>query len=222
MSRIMLKKTEIFAQTIYEVDYPDFEKVQEPLIKYISGNFNSEFENEYYGHDQPIRSGALIKLYDSNTWYHEGRTIEDANLKSLFDWITEHSIEYWKTLNLSEHLTPYILQAWVTAVKRGGFVASHNHNPVPISGVFYLKADPTQGNLFLENPLDLLLGKNALNSSTKTPTRLNYEVEAMSGKLVLFPGWMKHFTRPNQTDNIRMSMAVNIGCHGQVHYTEYI
>jgi uncharacterized protein (TIGR02466 family) len=218
----MLKKTDIFAHTIHEIEFPEFENIQQPLIDHISSNFNSEFNNEYYGHDQPIRSGAVIKLYDSHTWYHEGRTIENPNLKSLLDWITEQGKLYWKTLGLSSNLTPYVLQAWATAVKRGGFVASHNHNPVPISGVFYLKCNPNQGNLFLENPLDLLIGKSALQASDKTPTRLNYEVQAISGKLVLFPGWMKHFTRPNDTDELRMSMAVNIGCHGQVHFTEFI
>lgn len=218
----MLKKTDIFAHTIHEINFPGFSDVQEPLISYISNNFNSEFANEYYGHDQPIRSGAVIKIYDSHSYYHEGKTIEDANLKSLFDWITEQGKIYWHTLGLSDSLTPFVLQAWATAVKRGGFVASHNHNPVPISGVFYLKCDPSQGNLFLENPLDLLIGKSALQASDKTPIRLNYEVEAKSGKLVLFPGWMKHFTRPNNTDEVRMSMAVNIGCHGQVHFTEFI
>ncbi len=222
MLHIMLKKTDIFAHTIHEITFPEFDKIQQPLIDYIRENFNTDFDNEYYGHDQPIRSGAVIKIYDSNTWFHEGRNIEDPNLKKLFDWITEQAVDYWNTLNFSEHLTPYILQAWATAVKRGGFVASHNHNPVPISGVFYLKCDPSQGNLFLENPLDILIGKSALKANDKTPTRLNFEIQAVSGKLVLFPGWMKHFTRPNMTDEIRMSMAVNIGCHGQVHYTEFI
>lgn len=218
----MLKKTDIFAHTIHEVEFPDYQSIQAPLIDFISSSFNSDFDNEYHGHDQPIKMGAVAKIYDSHTYYHEGKKIENPYLKKLFDWITEHGIEYWNTLNYSDHLTPFILQAWATAVKRGGFVASHNHNPVPISGVFYLKFDQGQGNLFLENPLDILIGKSALKASDKTPTRLNYEVQCASGKLVLFPGWMKHFTRPNDTDEVRMSMAVNIGCHGQVHYTEFI
>jgi len=221
----MQKTTDIFAHTIYEVDFPDFDKIQQPLIDYIDQNFNSEYINEYDQHDHPIRMGALARIYDSNTYFREGRSIEDPNLKTLFDWITEHGLKYWKILNLSEELNPFIMQLWATAVKRGGFVASHNHNPVPVSGVFYLKARPDQGNLFLENPLDLVLGRSPLNTigyaSQRTPTRFNYEVQSTSGKLILFPGWMKHFTRPNQTDELRMSMAVNFGCQGKVYFTEF-
>jgi hypothetical protein len=68
----------------------------------------------------------------------------------------------------------------------------------------------------------LVLGRSALDVTTKTPTRFNYEIESITGKLVLFPGWMKHFTRPNNTDETRISMAVNFGCQGQVGFTEFI
>lgn len=218
----MPKTTNIFAHAIYEVEFPNFEKIQDSLINYINNNFNSEFINEYNEHDHPIRAGALTRIYDATNNYRLGKTIEDENLKSIVDFITEHGQEYWKILNLSSELTPYVLQLWATAVKRGGFVASHNHNPVPVSGVFYLKAEPRLGNLFLENPLDLVLGRSALNVSQRTPTRFNYEVESVSGKLILFPGWMKHFTKPNPTDELRMSMAVNFGCHGKISFTEFV
>ena len=126
----MIKTTDIFAQTIYEVDYPDFDRIQSTLIDYISTNFNSEFVNEYHHHDHPIRMGALSIIYDSHKFLKEGKELEDENLKSIFNWMTEHGKKYWEILNLSEHLSPHILQLWATAVRRGGFVASHNHNPV--------------------------------------------------------------------------------------------
>ena len=212
---------DIFPIKIYEAQYPNFENIKQQLIDNITSNFNSEFVNEYSGHDHPLRAGAVTKIYDKFTYTEEGKTIDDPNLKLVFDWITEQGKEYWKILNLSQHLNPYILQLWATAVKQGGFIASHNHNPIPVAGVFYLKAEPRLGNLFLENPLDLVLGKSPNHSDQHTPTRFNYEVEAISGKLVLFPGWMKHFTRPNPTDDLRMSMAVNFGCQGQVWFTEF-
>jgi uncharacterized protein (TIGR02466 family) len=163
----------------------------------------------------------LIRIYDRFTYENQKKTIDDPNLKSLFNWITEQGKEYWKILSLSNQLDPYILQLLVTKVQRGGFVSTHNHNPVPISGVFYLNAEPRLGNLYLENPLDLVLGKNINNKDTTTPSKFNYEIQAISGKLVLFPGWMKHFTDPNPTDEMRMSMAVNFGCQGQVYFTEF-
>jgi uncharacterized protein (TIGR02466 family) len=217
----MAKTTNLFAHTVYEVEYPDYQQIQQPLIDHITTNFNSEFINSYSSHDHPIRNGALTRIYDRYLYEKENKQIENPILQTLFDWITFHGKEYWRVLNLSQHLDPYILQLWATAVKQGGFVASHNHNPVPVSGVFYLKADPSLGNLYLENPLDLVIGKSPYQVDERTPTRFNHQIEAVSGKLVLFPGWMKHFTAPNPTDEVRISMAVNFGCQGQVYFTEF-
>lgn len=213
--------TDLFSIPIYQIDYPDFDKIQKPLIEYIGKNFNEEYLNEYHGHDHPIRSGALIHLYERWKFQLDGREIEDPNLKSLFEFITQQGKKYWNHLGLSDMLDPYILSAWVTAIRQGGFVTSHNHNPVPIAGVFYIDCSPEMGNLFLENPLDLLLGRSSFNRNETTPIRLNQEIESHSGKLILFPGWLKHFTKPNPTDHLRMSMAINFGCQGEVFYTEY-
>jgi uncharacterized protein (TIGR02466 family) len=213
--------TPLFAHPVYEVDFPNYDKISQPLVDFITTNFNSNFMNEYHGHDHPIRNGAVTKIYEKFSYQKQGKTIENQYLQAVFEFITEHGKSYWQELGLSNMLNPYILQLWATATQRGGFVASHNHNPVPLSGVFYLKATPEQGNLFLENPLDLVIGKSPRQVDTLTPTRLHHELEARSGKLVLFPGWMKHFTRPNPTDDLRMSMAVNFGCEGQVYFTEF-
>jgi len=215
----MPKITPLFAHPVYEVDFPNYLEIQESLVNYIRSTFNSEVID--HRHDHPLTAGVVTKIYDKWAYHKEGKTINDTNLQLLFDWITVHGKEYWKILNLSENLNPYILQLIGTETSKGGFLASHNHNPVPIAGAFYLQASPNSGNLFLENPLDLVLGKSPRHGNKLAPTRLNYEIEAVSGKLVLFPGWMKHFTRPNPTDDVRMSMAVNFGCEGQVYVTEF-
>jgi uncharacterized protein (TIGR02466 family) len=213
-----MKTTDIFAQTIYEVEFPNFENIQQQIISNLTNNFNKQFVNEYEGHDHPTRGGAITMIYDKFT----KTEINDPLVQQVHDFINEHGKEYWKILNLSRYLNPYVLQLWVNGVAKGGFTASHNHNPVPVAGVFYINSRPELGNLFLENPLDLVLGKSSYHSDTRTPTRFNHEVQATSGKLVLFPGWMKHFTKPNPTDEIRISMAVNFGCAGQVQFSEFI
>jgi len=217
----MPKITQLFALPIYEVEMDGYSDIQQSLIDHIASNFNSEFINEYNAQNHPLKAGSVTKIYDKFTYRKENKTIVDPNLKLVFDFITQHGKEYWKELGLSNMLDPYILQLIGTETARGGFISSHNHNPVAIAGVFYLKAAPNLGNLFLENPLDLVLGKSPRQGQNMLPTKFNHEIKAISGKLVLFPGWMKHFTQPNPTDDVRMSMAVNFGCDGQVYVTEF-
>jgi uncharacterized protein (TIGR02466 family) len=212
-----MKQTDIFAHPFCEIEFPNYEKIQAECVAYVTAQFDNEFANEYQGHDHPIKNGSIKCIYDKFS-----KPLESPAFIELHDWIQEQGKKYWEVLNLTKFLDPYVMQYWVNAVPRGGFVASHNHNPVPISGVFYINAEPRMGNLYLENPMELVLGKSAYHTDTRTPTRFTYEVESKSGKLVFFPGWMKHHTKPNPTDDIRMSMAVNYGCVGQVNYTEFI
>jgi len=212
-----MKTTDIFAHSICEIEFPNYERIHEELVNHIKTHFDEGFSNEYAGHDHPIKNGAIKNIYDKFS-----KPIENPALLELNNWMEEQGRKYWEVLNLSKFLEPYVMQLWVNAVPRGGFVASHNHNPVPISGVFYINAEPRMGNLYLENPMELVLGKSSYHTDTRTPTRFTYEIESKSGKLVFFPGWLKHHTKPNPTDEIRMSMAVNYGCSGQVNYTEFI
>jgi uncharacterized protein (TIGR02466 family) len=212
------KVLELFAHKIYEVEFPDFSKIQHQLISEVSTHFDENFTSKYNGHDHPIRNGHLKDIYNSKV----STVIEQPKLKSVLDFINEHGKKYWdEVLEYHNDLNPYILNAWVTAVKQGGFVASHNHNPIPVAGVFYIKAEHGQGNLYLENPNDLFIGRAPYKANSGyVPQRFNYEINSVSGKLVLFPGWMKHFTKENTTNDTRISMAVNFGCQGQVWFTD--
>ena len=36
------------------------------------------------------------------------------------------------------------------------------------------------------------------------------EVACKTGDVIIFPGWLKHFTTPNKTDKERIVMTINI------------
>lgn len=212
------KVLELFAHKIYEVEFPEFNKSQNQLIEEVSTYFDDNFTSDYNNYNHPFGNVNLKNIYDSRITTE----VPHPNLKSVFDFITNEGKKYWdEILGYTDALDPYILNASVTAVKQGGFVASHNHNPIPVAAVFYIKAEQGQGNLYLENPSDIFIGKAAYKSnSIGVPQKFNYEINSTSGKLVLFPGWMKHFTKENTTNDIRISMAVNFGCQGQVYFTD--
>lgn len=211
------KILELFAHRVYEIELPNYSEIQDLVIKEASAYFNENFSSDYNNHDHPIRRGSLQSIYNSRN------PVElPPGLKTVFDFISEHGKIYWENvLGYHDQLHPYILDAWITSVRQGGFVASHNHNPIPVAAVFYIKAGEGQGNLYLENPNDLIIGKAPYKANSGyVPQRFNHEIESRSGKLVLFPGWMKHFTKENTTNDIRISMAVNFGCQGEVWFTD--
>lgn len=209
----------LFAHQVYEVEMPNFKELQQGIIDEVSENFNQDYTGGYVDHEHPIKNGSIAVIYDLMNPTRDNN-LEGKKVKVLHDFVMEHCKNYWNILGYSSMLNPYVLQLWITASKRGGFVASHNHNPMPIAGVFYISAEEGQGNLLLENPSDLIIGKAPYEKTKGVPNRHTFEVEARTGKLILFPGWMKHSSKANNTDDLRMSMAVNFGCHGQVYHTD--
>jgi hypothetical protein len=66
--------------------------------------------------------------------------------------------------------------------------------------VYYIKATGNEGNLRLINPL----------TYDKFVVDLNFEITPITGKLILFPGWLKHQVLQNNSNNERISLAFNL------------
>ena len=86
----------------------------------------------------------------------------------------------------------------------------HNHAGSILSGVFYIKSDPSQGNIMFErsdNAEYFLPPMEKPNYFTSTATTY----KAMSNALYVFPGWLKHSVQPNLTKEDRLSVSFNYG-----------
>jgi uncharacterized protein (TIGR02466 family) len=99
---------------------------------------------------------------------------------------------------------------WANDIPPGGFTPAHNHNPVPVGGAFYINATPDKGNLYLEDPLEMVHGKAPRDYMHK-PYLYTETITVKPGKLIMFPGWMRHHTRSNMTQENRYVLGFNIG-----------
>lgn len=101
---------------------------------------------------------------------------------------------------------------WINVNNKGDFNRAHSHGFSTLSGVFYIKTSPGCGKLILRNPVQshgfcidkrFVKNWNAFNSIT-------WEVEPEENKLLIWPAWIDHYTLPNTTDDVRISIAFNI------------
>jgi len=87
----------------------------------------------------------------------------------------------------------------------------HVHNFSFLSAVYYVKADVMEntGNLELLTPVasirhvvqpDIIQNYNQYNSEM-------WSIRPMTGKLVIFPSWIMHHVRQNQSNTDRISIA---------------
>lgn len=190
----------IFSTPIYEAQYPNFESIQEDIIGYLKPHFETPADgNEYFGSD-----GKASIIRTGNSLH------QDPNLKEIKDFIEFHLKEYWKNYKLTSRVDPYILQMWANIVPPYGFTPAHNHNPTPIGGAFYVNATSEMGDLYLENPLENIEGKMPRDYA-HSPLLMVEKIKVSPGKLILFPGWLRHHTRSNMSTQDRYVIGFNLG-----------
>lgn len=103
-----------------------------------------------------------------------------------------------------------IQNIWINVNTPGSYNHLHNHAGAVLSGVYYVKATPEQGNIFFERSDGaeyFLPPIEKANYFTSTATTY----KAMTDALYIFPGWLKHSVQPNLTKEDRISISFNYG-----------
>ena len=98
-----------------------------------------------------------------------------------------------------------ITQSWFTKTHNNQYAHIHDHGSVDISGVYYLKTNQKDGNLYFKS-LHKPLTSNYVFSCIPAEQDLPLE----EGLLALWPSMLEHGTKVNETDHERISVSFNI------------
>jgi uncharacterized protein (TIGR02466 family) len=134
--------------------------------------------------------------------------------EELFSWINKGLAEVTQ-LHYSDTIEIKITECWAT--KTGKFQKHHPHthpNSI-ISGIIYLTDNPGANTQFyLPNPWHwvnsfLRIGKDGMGVNTA-------EISPVVGKVIFFPGNLKHDTLPNLTSTTRYTISFNTFMSGTI------
>jgi hypothetical protein len=122
------KIVDIFPIKIYEAEFPNFQDVKQQLIQDLEPYFSSLAPgNEYIdSNGNPLIYRTLPNLQD------------DIKFKPLVDFVEYHGKKYWKELNLTSRVEPYVLHMWSNKIPPGGFTPVHVHTPIHIGTHIYI------------------------------------------------------------------------------------
>ena len=155
----------------------------------------------------PLEKNGGISTYSTHSKLH----IEDFT-QTLNSIILAHVKRYWKVLNIDSRLEPVIDECWSNIHYRGSSTEYHSHSLMPVVATFYVKATPNCGELVLINPMEY--GLTHIPYDVPIEQKTETKLEVLSGDLVLFPGWIRHRTEPNFSDNDRIVMSYNFKYKG--------
>ena len=182
---------DLFSTPVYCDQVGDFDKVQEEIKNCID---ILDFElNDSWG----------TTHYLSKNMFNE-HLFNKYNLKRLTNQIDYHLHNYASIIGFPMREYTYD-SSWVSMFKKGNYGHIHNHGPVDIAGVYYYKTNGEDGNLFFDSPVP-----NMDTSLMFYPLADRVLFKPIEGRLLLFPGWLKHGIETNDTDNTRISLSFNI------------
>ena len=100
---------------------------------------------------------------------------------------------------------------WCNVNTFGDYNTLHNHRGSILSGVFYVDVpDENMGNINFERSDDIEYYLPPLNNYNNfTGGRATYKPE--SGKVLIFPSWVKHSVDGSRSEQQRISISFNYG-----------
>lgn len=181
---------QLWATPVYNIDLGISKEENAELFKVLSDN--------KYG----------LPAINSRVGLFPHKSQEEA-VVNLYKKINKYLSEYASD-NYPANYKAKTTMSWVYNQRPGEYMNIHSHNKSVFVAVYYVSVPQNSGNLLLLDPRG---GVNWINKTENSEIpKLYEEIEPQEGSLVIFPGYVLHEVRRNESQFNRMCIAHNIDC----------
>ena len=128
--------------------------------------------------------------------------IKEKELDHLEKIILDQSTLFCIAYNLNYNFL--VKESWVNICEKGGFQFEHQHLPFLLSGVYYYKASGDEGDIQFTSP------NPWLDRNTYPFGHDKVFYKPVTGRLIIFPSYLQHLVKINNTEHQRISLSFNI------------
>jgi uncharacterized protein (TIGR02466 family) len=171
--------------------------------KPLQDEFHHNVKNLTFDYARDTAWGKTVRVYPHPN-YFKGDVISEFGLNKMAELIDESVRHYCDIVKYP--FGEYKRISWLTCSQQNDFIHIHNHGDFDLSGVYYYKTSNLDGDLFFRSPV--ISGRTARCSSMLHQTPLVYKPYV--GKLLLFPSWLEHGVKRNESYDQRISLSFNI------------
>ena len=137
----------------------------------------------------------------------------DMNKKEEYNPLMKELFNMQQEIYQKENLDlkPVLGNMWANINYPGNFNRPHLHPNSLFSGVYWIKAPKQSGNLMIYDPRPGVQKTKPNRKKGVLPPEYWREVhyEPRAGTAIMFPGWLWHEVKPNQSNDIRISVSFN-------------
>ena len=154
-------------------------------------------------------SGRVVS--NGGGWQSNNLDLEAPELQELLKAISEKLNELHRYFSFSETMHQSILEGWFNINKKGDFNYSHNHPGTFFSCCYYVNGGQNKGNIEFITPIEAhaYTIHNHMVAGHNSYTGHGLSIPPITGQLLIFPPWVHHLVRQNETDEDRISIALN-------------
>jgi len=133
------------------------------------------------------------------------------DLKKVISYTLETAKRNLSQFNPVASVSVAIDAVWFNISGRGEYIAPHIHPGHVLFSTYYPKAPKNCGNLVLMNPNDSVYWTFPPGGymPRSTFTDVNKTIEVTESLLFMGPGYIQHYVEPNESDEDRISVAIN-------------
>ena len=137
----------------------------------------------------------------------------DMNQKEEYNPLTRELFNMQEEIYQKEKLSrkPVCGNMWANINYPGAYNRPHLHPNALFSGVYWIKTPIKSGNLMLYDPRPGVQMTMPNRKEGKLSPELWREVhyEPKAGRCIMFPSWLWHEVRPNESNDTRISVSFN-------------
>ena len=182
-----------------------------PTIVYIKDIPNALQLNQYL--EQKIIQWSQQDKGEKKTNAGGWHSTTDMNKKEEYHPLTNELFNMQNEIYKKEHLSlkPVLGNMWANINYPKCYNRPHIHPNSLFSGVYYVTAPKNSGNLMIYDPRPGVQMAMPNRKEGKLPPELWREVhyEPVAGRCIMFPSWLWHEVKPNESNDIRISVSFN-------------
>ena len=145
-----------------------------------------------------------------NTYILELKEFKKLKLE-LEDVLKDYMEKIYSPTN---NIKCYITQSWLNYTKLGQYHHIHHHPNSFLSGILYINADKNFDRIYFHKD-----NYEQLKITTKNFNIYNSEswwLSIETGKILIFPSWVRHSVAPKKEDDTRISLSFNTFLKGDL------
>jgi uncharacterized protein (TIGR02466 family) len=169
---------------------------------------NSKVEKFCYAQKE-LSSGRVVS--NGGGWQSNDLPLNTPELQELFRTITDKLNELHRYFGFAPSMRQSISDAWININQKGNFNYTHNHPGKFFSCVYYVKGGPNKGNIEFTTPVEAhaYTIHNHMVGAHNSFSGHALAIPPITGELLIFPSWLNHLVRQNETAEDRISIAIN-------------